>query len=91
MVSCGTMHLRTDFVHTDHTEPALNTPPSRMLFAGSVGKHKFTTHLDDPDLQIGMIQSLGTSCGYVLEPDKKLQVSIAFECDHDQPDPGVLT
>ena len=90
-VSCGTMHRCTDFVHTSHTSPALKTRPSRMLFAGAVGHHSFTTDLEDPDLQIGMIQSFGTSCGYILEPAKKLQVSIAFECDHDQPDPGILT
>lgn len=62
-----------------------------MPHAGALNKYTFTTNLADPDLQIGMIQSDGTSCGYVLDQPAKLQLSIAFECDHSTPDPGVLT
>ena len=91
VVSCGTLppaatpqgFMQSWFAHI------LNL--ARMLFAGAVGSHTFTTALDDPDLQIGMIQQKGSHCGYVLEPDKQLQLSIAFECDHHTPDPGVLS
>jgi hypothetical protein len=51
----------------------------------------YTTDLADPDLTIGMIQTHGSECGYILEPEKKMQLTIAFECDKDTPDPGVLT
>jgi hypothetical protein len=51
----------------------------------------YTTDLADPDLTIGMIQTHGSECGYILEPEQKMQLTIAFECDKDTPDPGVLT
>ena len=62
-----------------------------MLRVGAVGKHEFTTNLDDPNLQIGMIQKSGSQCGYVLDQPAQLQMSIAFECDENTPDPGILT
>ena len=58
---------------------------------GEVFSGLYTTDLADPDLTIGMIQTHGSECGYILEPEKKMQLTIAFECDKDTPDPGVLT
>lgn len=67
---------------------ATNFTPPTDVSCGKVGSHRFTTDIDAPELQIAMIQSLGTKCGYILQPDKAMEVTIAFVCDKSLPDPG---
>ena len=64
---------------------------NRRPVAGKTGSHIFTEAVDDPSLKIGMIQTLGSSCGYILEPDKTMQLTIAFECDEKETGGGKLT
>jgi len=68
-----------------------NFSTSTSVSCGEAFSGLYTTDLADPDLTIGMIQTHGSECGYILEPEKKMQLTIAFECDKDTPDPGVLT
>lgn len=64
---------------------------NHLSAAGKTGSHIWTEAVDDPALKIGMIQTFGSDCGYILEPDKQMQLTVAFECDKKETGGGKLT